>query len=109
MILQALKEYYDRKAADPESGMAPEGWEPKEIPFLIVLDANGNFLQIEDIREGDGKKKRGKTFLVPQAVKKTSGVSANLLGLPAIVWVKRGRGRVRRSGTLSHFGSARHS
>ncbi|MFA6836930.1 MAG: type I-C CRISPR-associated protein Cas8c/Csd1 [Fibrobacteraceae bacterium] len=79
MILQALMEYYDRKAADPESGMAPEGWEPKEILFLIVLDANGNLVQIEDIREGDGKKKKGKIFLVPQAVKKTSGVSANLL------------------------------
>lgn|SRR5574344_150785 len=79
MILQALKEYYDRKAADPESGMAPEGWEWKDVPFLIVLDAKGNLVQIEDTREGDGKKKRGKMFLVPQAVKKTSGVSANLL------------------------------
>ena len=26
MILQALKEYYDRKAADPDSGIAPLGW-----------------------------------------------------------------------------------
>ena len=32
MILQALKDYYDRKAADPESGIAPLGWERKEIP-----------------------------------------------------------------------------
>ena len=31
MILQALKEYYDRKAADPASGIAPLGWEWKEI------------------------------------------------------------------------------
>ena len=35
MILQALKDYYDRKAADPESGIAPLGWERKEIPYLI--------------------------------------------------------------------------
>lgn len=81
MILQALKEYYDRKAADPDSGIAPEGWELKEIPFIVVLDNEGNLIQIEDTREGEGKgkKKRAKAFLVPQGVKKTSGIAANLL------------------------------
>jgi CRISPR-associated protein Csd1 len=79
MILQALKEYYDRKAADTESSIAPIGWEWKEIPFIIVLDKKGSFLQFEDTREGEGIKKRGKSFLVPQGVKKTSGIAANLL------------------------------
>jgi CRISPR-associated protein Csd1 len=79
MILQALKGYYDRKAADPEGGIAPEGWEWKEIPFIIVLDKKGAFIQFEDTREGEGTKKRGKVFLVPQGVKKTSGIAANLL------------------------------
>ena len=79
MILQALKEYYDRKAADPNSDIAPEGWELKEIPFIIVLDNEGNLIQIEDTREGEGKKKRAKAFLVPQGAKKTSGITANLL------------------------------
>lgn len=79
MILQALKDYYDRKAADPESGIAPEGWEWKEIPFIAVIDLSGNLVQIEDTREGEGNKKRGKLFLVPQGVKKTSGIAANLL------------------------------
>ncbi len=79
MILQALKEYYDRKAADPESDIAPEGWEKKEIPFIVVLDHDGALALIEDTREGEGKKKRAKAFLVPQGVKKTSGVAANLL------------------------------
>ncbi len=79
MILQALKEYYDRKAADPESGIAPVGWEKKEIPFIIVIDRDGKFVQIEDTREGDGKKKRARSFIVPQGVKKAAGVAANLL------------------------------
>lgn len=77
MILQALKEYYDRKAA--EGDIAPLGWEWKEIPFIVVLDSMGDLKQIEDTREGEGKKKRGKLFLVPQGVKKTSGIAANLL------------------------------
>lgn len=79
MILQALKEYYDRKASDPESDIAPEGWEWKEIPFIIVLDHDGNLIHIEDTRETIGKKKRARAFLVPQAVKKASGIAANLL------------------------------
>lgn len=79
MILQALKGYYDRMAADPESGIAPEGWEWKEIPFVVVLNAEGELLQIEDTREGEGKKKRGKLFLVPQSVKRAVDIAANLL------------------------------
>ena len=79
MILQALKEYYDRKAADPESGIAPLGWERKEIPYLIVLRNDGLLVRVEDTQELVGKKKRAKTFLVPQSVKRSSGVASNLL------------------------------
>ena len=79
MILQALKEYYDRKAADPESGIASLGWERKEIPYLIVLREDGTLVRVEDTQEKVGKKKRAKVFRVPQAVKRTVGVSANLL------------------------------
>lgn len=79
MILQALYEYYQRKAALPDSHIAPEGWQWKEIPFIIVLDNNGRFITIEDMREGEGKKKRAKPFLVPAEVKRTRGIKANLL------------------------------
>ncbi len=79
MILQALYEYYQRKTDDPDSGIAPEGFEWKEIPFVIVIDSDGNFVSLEDTREGDGKKKRAKRFLVPAAEKKTVGIKANLL------------------------------
>jgi CRISPR-associated protein Csd1 len=79
MILQALKEYYDRKAQDPDSALAPGGFEWKEIPFIIVIDKSGSLVQIEDTRQKDGKKLRAKSFLVPHGVKKTSGVAANLL------------------------------
>jgi len=79
MILQALYEYYQRKAADPESGIAPEGWEWKEIPFLVVINSDGYFLRIEDTREGEGRKKRAKRFLVPQGEKRTGNIKAFLL------------------------------
>jgi CRISPR-associated protein Csd1 len=79
MILQALYDYYQRKAADPESGIAPEGFEWKPIPFLVVLDASGCFVTIQDTREGEGRLKRAKVYLVPQGEKKASGIKANLL------------------------------
>lgn len=79
MILQALTDYYARKATDPQTGLAPEGFELKAIPFVLVLDETGQLLQFADRREGAGKKKEAKAVLVPQGVKKTSGVAANLL------------------------------
>jgi CRISPR-associated protein Csd1 len=79
MILHALYDYYQRKNADPDTHMAPPGFEWKEIPFVIEIDTQGNPVQIEDTREGDGKRKRARAFLVPQGGKKTSGVVANLL------------------------------
>lgn len=79
MILQALYDYYERKSADPEAHMAPPGFEWKEIPFVVEIDAQGNPVQIEDTREGDDKKKRAHPYLVPQGVKRASGIVANLL------------------------------
>lgn len=64
MILQALNEYYERKEASRE--IEPLGFQPKEIPFLIVLSNDGKFLQLEDTRTRDGKRLVGKSFIVPQ-------------------------------------------
>ena len=80
MILQALYDYYQRKASDPENGVAPEGFGYKEIPFLIHITGDGSFAYIEDTRRTDGKRLVGRTLLVPVlSVTKTSGKIANLL------------------------------
>ncbi len=79
MILQALYDYYQRKTAEPQSGLPPFGFEWKEIPFVIEIDSDGRLIQIEDTREGSGRKKQARTYLTPQAVKKTSGIATNLL------------------------------
>ncbi len=79
MILQALTEYYNRKAADPESNIAPEGWEWKEIPFIIVINEEGQFRDFIDTREGEDNKKRAKSFLVPKSEKRTVNIKPFLL------------------------------
>jgi len=81
MILQALNDYYRRKQADPDPGnrLPAFGLEEKEIPFIIEIDAQGRLVNLADTRSGEGKKKSAPRFLVPQGIKKTSGVAANLL------------------------------
>lgn len=80
MIIQALVEYHDRRAALGGADVAPPGFEWKEIPFLLEITPDGALVQIEDTRSQEGKKKpRARKFLVPTAIKRTVKVSANLL------------------------------
>jgi CRISPR-associated protein Csd1 len=81
MILQALYDYYQRKcaSADPAERLPAYGLEEKEIPFILEITTDGELVQLRDTRSQDGKKKVGRRYLVPQGVKKTSGVTANLM------------------------------
>lgn len=81
MILQALFAYYERRqrVPDPADRLPQPGLEEKEIPFILELAADGRLIAITDTRETQGKKKLAKRFQVPQGIKKTSGVAANLL------------------------------
>ncbi len=86
MILQALSQYYQRIASN-DDGVAVEGFQKQPIPFLVVLDAEGKFVDIQDTRTGEGKKKTAREFIVPKAIKKTSGIASNLLwDVPAYVF-----------------------
>ena len=84
MILQAIYEYYQRKAADPESGIAPDGYILKRIDFVVLLTMDGSFVELQSLQELNGEKLVGKPLFVPatgkQAEKHTmAGNDANLL------------------------------
>lgn len=84
MILQALKEYYDRKAADPASGIAPWGWFEGHIEFAIVLNIDGTFVRLDPYFTMQDRRRVLEPRLLPyigkQARKHTnSGEDANLL------------------------------
>ena len=79
MIIEKLKDYYERMASNPESGIAPYGWAWRGIPFIIVITKTGEFMDIEDTRIDDGKKKKARMFLAPQPFKKSSNIVSNLL------------------------------
>lgn len=81
MILQALAQLYERRASDPDPArrLPSPGLEDKNIPFIVELRPDGSPVLLRDTRRLEGKKLLAQSFLVPQGVKKTSGVAANLL------------------------------
>lgn len=71
MILQALNEYYKRKHDyDPDS-LPPPGMELVEISFVVILRKDGSFSDLADMREGEGRNKRGKLVNAPQSCDRT--------------------------------------
>lgn len=81
MILHALTQYYQRKSQYDDASIAPEGWEKKELPFIIVLDKQGQFIQLEDTRETQGKKKIGRNFEVPKTAIRSGSKSHEISNL----------------------------
>jgi CRISPR-associated protein Csd1 len=79
LILQALNEHYQRLVKDKESGIAPPGYSVAKVSHAVVLDINGNLLDILPLSMQIGKKNLPQMLLVPEQVKRTSGISANIL------------------------------
>lgn len=71
MILQALNNYYHRKRDVAPSSLPPPGMEFVEISFAVVLRKDGTFFDLVDLREGEGKSKRGKIVIAPQGCDRT--------------------------------------
>ncbi|MBK8397090.1 MAG: type I-C CRISPR-associated protein Cas8c/Csd1 [Leptospiraceae bacterium] len=76
MILQELVRYYERKLE--EGDISIEGFEKKEIPYLIEIDKEGNFVRFIATWL-DEKKKRANKYTIPKAVVRARGINANLL------------------------------
>jgi CRISPR-associated protein Csd1 len=80
MILQRLSALYDRLLE--EGAVEPPGWQRKEITFVVVLDRDGRFVDLEDTRglDAKGRKTRGRPFVVPRALDRSgTAAPANLL------------------------------
>ena len=74
MILQALKEYYDRKPELPRYG-----FEGKEIAYILALTPDGAPMSLEPTYEGVGRNRRAHKYLVPLSVKRSVEIVSNLL------------------------------
>ncbi|MDO5609599.1 MAG: type I-C CRISPR-associated protein Cas8c/Csd1 [Pseudomonadota bacterium] len=79
MILGALNDYYQRLLEDAKSGIALPGYSQEKVSFGIVLSAQGEVVEVIDLREDGGKKKFPALLSVPQPEKRTAGVRSNFL------------------------------
>ncbi len=71
MILQALYEYEQRKGKD----LTEDGFEVKELKFLIKIKEDGTFVSIVDTREEKNKKLVGKSYTLPAHKERTGAKS----------------------------------
>lgn len=82
MILGALVDYYQRLLDDPESGVAQPGYSQGKISYAIVLDRNGQVVDVHDLRDTTGKKPFPAALEVPQPPKRASNIA------PCFLWDK---------------------
>lgn len=79
MILSALSDYYQRLLERDESDISPFGYSQEKISYALLLSAQGELLDVQDIRLLSGKKPQPRLMSVPQPEKRTSGIKSNVL------------------------------
>jgi len=78
MILQALNDYYERKATEPGSDIPSYGFGVQKISFCLVLCEGGEVVATVDLREAQGKKLFPRALNAPMLpFKRAVGVAAN--------------------------------
>lgn len=75
--LQALAARYDRLATRGE--VPTYGYSLEKISYALVLSASGALLDVQRLQDVTGKKPQPRAILVPQGIKRTSGVASNFL------------------------------
>ena len=75
MIIQSLVRYYNQLRDDPEVDIATPGWCACNVKYLIELLPDGTVNAI--VPQGDGK--HGVEMIVPEQVKRSSGIAPNFL------------------------------
>lgn len=72
VLLQKLREYSERP--DVAKDLAPAGYAPAAVRYIIDLDESGRFLGLVDNAGESRQEKRGRRRPMPQTARKTSGV-----------------------------------
>ena len=81
MILQELCRLYDRLENDPEANIAKRGFFQQGVAFEVVISSTGELIQINDLRESDGKKARNRLMHLPGTAKPSgSGLNPSIYG-----------------------------
>jgi len=78
VILQALYNYYVRQSSREGSDIPSLYFSREKISFCLVIDSKGDLLQVNDLREGESRK-RPVLITVPEREIRTSKIAPNFL------------------------------
>lgn len=85
MILQALYNLHARLEKEEDYGIAPMGRSPQRITFRVVIEPNGNLVDIQDARiERNGRREPARVFVLGQTKPPGSGLN------PCFLWDSTG-------------------
>ena len=83
MILQALTRYYDILSNDPASDIAPPNYSSTGVSFALNISEQGKLLDVfplfDQAQRGKQLEEKPRRMIVPEQVKRTSGINANFL------------------------------
>lgn len=83
MILKALVDYYDILSEDPESGISKEGYSKAKISYALNISIEGKLLEVLPLKQEVQRGKKNVEIplddIVPEQIKKTSGIASNFL------------------------------
>ncbi len=83
MILQALTRYYDILSNDPDSDIASPGYSSTGVSFGLNISEKGELTDViplfEQVQRGKKLEDKPKRMIVPEQVKKASGIISNFM------------------------------
>jgi len=79
MILAALNNYFDRLTEQGNDDIAPYGFSQENISYALVINTDGELVDIISLMDTSGKKPRPSVHQVPQPPKKSVNIVPNFL------------------------------
>lgn len=79
MIIQSLVSMYNRLSEYPDIKLPSQGYATQKVSFALVLNLDGDLVQIKDLRQLVGKKLRPKEILLPSIERSGQGFSPQFM------------------------------
>jgi len=79
MILNSLYRHYQTLLNDPDTGISQPGFSRAKVSDCLVLSPDGELIGIIDLRVERNKKQVSRDMVVPEQLKRSSGVASNFL------------------------------
>ena len=79
MIIQSLVALYDRLEENPDVILPKQGYAEQKVSFALVLNLDGDLVQVKDLREFQNNKLRPKAMLLPSIERSGQGFSPQFM------------------------------